>query len=103
MDLKRYFRGPFVAVLVMLLLFFIVFTYANHGSSYSPLDTSKVISLINSGQVKQAQLIDKNQMIQVTTRSGQHYQASWVGNQGQSLALDLSFHKVDYNVQVPTG
>jgi hypothetical protein len=41
MDLKRYFRGPFVAVLVMLLLFFIVFTYANHGSSYSPLDTSR--------------------------------------------------------------
>ena len=35
MDLKRYFRGPFVAVLVMLLLFFIVFTYANRGTSYT--------------------------------------------------------------------
>jgi len=36
MDLKRYFRGPFVAVLVMLLLFFIVFAYANRGVSYTP-------------------------------------------------------------------
>ncbi len=36
MDLKRYFRGPFVAVLVMLLLFFIVFAYANHGDTYTP-------------------------------------------------------------------
>ena len=46
MDLKRYFRGPFVAVLVMLLLFFIVFTYANRGTSYTQVDTSKIVSLI---------------------------------------------------------
>ena len=54
MDLKRYFRGPFVAVLVMLLLFFIVFTYANRGTSYTQVDTSKIVSLINSGQVNEA-------------------------------------------------
>jgi cell division protease FtsH len=102
MDLKRYFRGPFVAVLVMLLLFFIVFTYANHGSSYTPRDTSQVISMINSGQVKSAVLTDKNQTIQITTKSGR-YQADWVGNQGQTIAHDLAFHHVPYNVQVPSG
>src|SRR5215472_14919060 len=103
MDLKRYFRGPFVAVMVMLLLFFIVFTYANHGNSFTPKDTSQIVSLINQGQVKSAKLIDKDQLIQVTTTSGQHYQANWVGNQGQVLATDLQSHGTNYDVSVPTG
>jgi cell division protease FtsH len=103
MDLKRYFRGPFVAVLVMLLLFFIVFTYANHGSSYAARDTSQVISMINSGRVKSAVLIDKNQTIQITTKTGHLYQADWVGNQSQTIVKDLTAHRVEYNVQVPSG
>jgi cell division protease FtsH len=103
MDLKRYFRGPFVAVLVMLLLFFIVFTYANHGSSYTPKDTSQIIALINKGDIKSALLVDKNQTVQVTTTSGQRYEADWVGNQGETLAQLLQNKGVDYNVQVPSG
>ena len=41
MDLKRYFRGPFVAVLVMLLVFFVVYEYASSGTSYTQTDTSR--------------------------------------------------------------
>jgi cell division protease FtsH len=103
MDLKRYFRGPFIAVLVMLLLFFIVFTYANHSTPYTPKDTSQVIKLINDGQVSSAKLTDKDQTIQITTKSGNRYEASWVGNQGQTIALDLQQHNIDYNVTVPSG
>src|SRR5215469_12282367 len=105
MDLKRYFRGPFVAVLVMLLLFFIVFTYANHGNSYQTVHTSQVISDINNGDVTYANLIDKNQTIQITTKSGERLQASWVGNQGQEIAaaLQRQLPKDGYNVEVPSS
>ncbi len=105
MDLKRYFRGPFVAVLVMLLLFFIVFTYANHGNTYTTVHTSRVVSDINAGDVSYANLIDKNQTIQITTKSGDRLQASWVGNQGQVLAgiLQKKLPSGGYNVQVPSG
>jgi cell division protease FtsH len=105
MDLKRYFRGPFVAVLVMLLVFFVVYEYASSGTPYSQADTSKVVSLIETGQVKSALLIDKDQTIEVTTKAGQKYQASWVGNQGQQLASELQSHlpPQGYNVQVPKG
>ena len=58
MDVKRYFRGPFVAVLVVLLLFFFLYRYASSGTSYQQKDTSQVIGLIESGQVKSALLID---------------------------------------------
>ena len=103
MDLKRYFRGPFVAVLVMLLVFFVVYEYASSGSSYTQTDTSKVVSLINQGEVKSALLTDKEQTIQITTKSGQKYQASWVGNQGQQLAdvLQKKQPPQGWNVNVP--
>ncbi len=109
MDLKRYFRGPFVAVLVMLLLFFIVFTYANHGTSYTQKDTSYVVSLIGRGDVKSAVLTDKNQTIQVITNNGAHYQASWVSGQGRFLQQQLQDEyakghlKGGYNIVVPSG
>ncbi len=107
MDLKRYFRGPFVAVLVMLLLFFIVFAYANRGVSYTPTSTSRVVADIYGGHVKSATLIDKNQTIEIVTNSNPslRLQASWVGNQGQQLAAELQKNppKDGYNVQVPSG
>ena len=109
MDLKRYFRGPFIAVLVMLLLFFIVFTYANHGSTYAARDTSYVVSLIEQGKVSNATITDKNQTIQITTAGGQHYQASWVSGQGHTLQQELQQQyklghlKGGYNIVVPSG
>jgi len=70
MDLKRYFRGPFVAVLVVLLLFFFVYKYASSGTAYKQADTSFVISQIQQGKIKSALLIDNQQTIQVTPVSG---------------------------------
>ncbi|MDR0345213.1 MAG: ATP-dependent zinc metalloprotease FtsH [Nocardiopsaceae bacterium] len=105
MDLKRYFRGPLVAALVMVLLFFIVFTIENRGNSYTQKDTSFVVSQIEQHKVKSALLTDKNQTIQITTLNGQRYQASWVGNQGQELAtlMQKAPPKQGYNVNVPSG
>src|SRR5690348_5361791 len=107
MDLKRYFRGPFVAVLVMLLLFFIVFAYANRGVSYTPASTSRVVNDIYQGRVKSATLIDKNQTIEIVTNDNpsQRLQAGWVGNQGQQIAAELQKKPPSggYNVQVPSG
>src|SRR5262249_2687631 len=107
MDLKRYFRGPFVAVLVMLLLFFIVFAYANRGASYTPASTSTVVAAINSDNVQSATLIDKNQTIEIVTKDNpaKRLQANWVGNQGQQIAQQLqkSPPPGGYNVQVPSG
>jgi cell division protease FtsH len=103
MDLKRYFRGPFVAVLVMLLVFFVVYEYASSGNAYTQTDTSRVVSLIENGQVKSALLTDKEQTIQITTKSGQKYEASWVGNEGQQLAqlLQTKSPPQGWNVNVP--
>ena len=86
MDLKRYFRGPFVALLVVIMLFFFVYKYASSSTPYKQANTSQVISMIQAGQVKSAKLIDNQQTIQITPLHGQPLEASWVGNQGTVIA-----------------
>jgi cell division protease FtsH len=109
MDLKRYFRGPFVALLVVVLLFFFVYKYASSGTPYKQADTSEVVHLIQNGQVKSALLIEGQQTIQITPKQGTPLQASWVGNQGTTLANLLQEQSNNgklpqgYNVQVPKG
>ena len=110
MDVKRYFRGPFIAVLVVLLLFFFLYRYASSGTSYKSADTSQVVTMIEKGQVKSALLIDSSQTIQITPKNGsQPLQASWVGNQGQQLANTLQQQAAKgnlpggYTVQAPKG
>jgi cell division protease FtsH len=107
MDLKRYFRWPIVAVLVVLPLFFFLYRYASSGTPYKQADTSQIVSMIEKGQVKSALLIDSSQTIQITPKSGQPLQASWVGNQGQQFPamLQQQYAKGNlpqgYNIQPP--
>jgi cell division protease FtsH len=89
MDLKRYFRGPFLGILVTLFVVVLVFEYASGGSSYKTVPTSKVVWAVEHGEVSSAQLLDKDNTVQITTTSGAKYQTSWVGNQGQVLQADL--------------
>ena len=105
MDLKRYFRGPFVAVLVVLLVFFVVYKYASSGTSYKQADTSHVISLIEQGQVKSALLIDNEQTIQVTTSQGSRCRRPGWGTRARSWpsAAGATPPAQGYNVEVPKG
>jgi cell division protease FtsH len=108
MDLKRYFRGPFLAVLVTLVVVIAVFEYASAGGGYKSVNTSQVVSTINRGEVKTATLVDKNNTIEITTKGGEKLQAAWVGNQGQQLQQELQSQVTkgtlsSYNVQNPSG
>jgi cell division protease FtsH len=85
MDLKRYVLG----IVVLLVVLFLLFQYASGGSGYSAVNTSVVASAIESGNVKSAQFLDKDNMVQITTKNGAKDQAFWVGNQGQALQTEL--------------
>src|SRR6516165_697348 len=93
MELKRFFRAPLLLIAVAVLLLLFVLDYANSGSPYQQVDTSEIVSLINQGQVKSALITDKNQTIQITTKSGTQWQASWVSGQGLQLANELQAQK----------
>jgi cell division protease FtsH len=108
MDVKRYFRGPLLWILLFGLLVALVMWGVNPGGSYEKTDTSKVISAINNNQVKSALVVDKDQRIEITLKdSGKKQQASWVDGQGKDLANLLQTKAQQgqlpggYNVQVP--
>src|ERR1700685_4156082 len=89
MELRRFFRAPLLLVAVAVLLLLFVLDYANSGSSYQQVDTSQIVKLIDQGQVKSALITDKNQTIQITTKSGKQLEANWVSGQGLQLANAL--------------
>ncbi|MEO3785574.1 ATP-dependent zinc metalloprotease FtsH [Actinocorallia sp. B10E7] len=89
MDVKRYFRGPLLWVLLFGVLVALVMWGVNPGQTYEKVDTSTVVSAIQNGQVKSAKIVDKDQVIQITTTAGKHQQASWVGGQGIKLQEQL--------------
>src|SRR5487761_495899 len=107
MELKRYFRGPLLLVLLAVLVITITLGWANSGSTYTTKDTSTVVQLIERGQVSSAVLTDKNQTIQITTKAGQQYQADFITGQGQQLQqlLQQEYDKGNlpkgYDIQIP--
>src|SRR3984885_360040 len=107
MELKRIFRGPLLLVLLAVLVITITLGWANSGSSYQQVDTGRIVTLIQQGQVKSAVLTDKNQTIQVTTNSGQQFEASYISGQGQALQQELQTEfqagklPGNYNVVIP--
>jgi cell division protease FtsH len=101
MELRRFFRAPLLLIAVAVLLLLFVLDYANSGSSYSQVDTSQIVHLIETGQVKSALIVDKNQTIQITTKSGKDLQASWVTGQGLVLQQELQQENVNYNINIP--
>src|SRR5258708_37267482 len=107
MDVKRYFRGPLLWVLLFGLLVALVFWGVNPGQTFEKKDTSTVVQEITSGQGKSAKIIDKDQQLQVTLKGGQRQQASWVDGQGPTLQHQLpaqhdKLAPTCYNVQSPT-
>ncbi|XRQ06541.1 ATP-dependent zinc metalloprotease FtsH [Actinomadura welshii] len=107
MDVKRYFRGPLLWILLFGLLVALLMWGINPGPSYEKVDTSKVVQEINAGQVKSAKIIDKDQRIELTLNNGDHQETSWVGGQGHELQkllqqqADAGKLSGGYDVEVP--
>src|SRR5579875_267208 len=63
MAVKRYFRGPFVAVIVVLRRSCFLDRYANSRPTHKSENTSRVSQLIETGQARSAKLTDTNPTI----------------------------------------
>jgi len=107
MDLKRI-RGWVLAILFVAIILVILYKLVNTGPTYQMVPTSQAIAAIQTGNVRSVTLTDIDQTIQLTTKSGQNWESSWVGGQGTQLANDLQAQvdkgtlKADaYNVKVP--
>ncbi|MFF1920128.1 ATP-dependent zinc metalloprotease FtsH [Streptomyces sp. NPDC058221] len=95
MDVKRYFRGPVMWIVLAVLAVVVLMNVVGSGGGYKTVDTGKVIQAISKNQVEQAKLTTGDDQIlkielkdgqKLSGESGSKFQASYIGNQGVELA-----------------
>ncbi len=91
MDVKRIFRGPVIWVVLVVLAVLAVMNIMSSGSGYKSVDTSQIVSQINSGQVTSATVnTGSSQTVQVVLKDGTKEQATYLNDQqGVNLTNEL--------------
>ncbi|GAA3039807.1 ATP-dependent zinc metalloprotease FtsH [Streptomyces glomeratus] len=96
MDVKRYFRGPVMWIVLAVLAVVVLMQVVGSSGGYKTVDTGQVVAAINENKVQQAKLTTGDeQIIKVSLKDGvkvegsSKIQASYIGNQGVTLANTL--------------
>ncbi|MEW1696632.1 ATP-dependent zinc metalloprotease FtsH [Streptomyces sp. NPDC093249] len=96
MDVKRYFRGPVMWIVLAVLAVVVLMQVVGSSEGYKTVDTGKVVQAIDKNQVKQAKITTGDeQIVKIELVDGQKIdnsskvQASYIGTQGADLADKL--------------
>ncbi|MDQ1670116.1 MAG: cell division protease FtsH, partial [Actinomycetota bacterium] len=68
MDVKRYFRGPFFWVALIIVSVLLITTLSSAAGGFKKVDTSVAITAIEQQQVKEAKIIDRDQRLELTLK-----------------------------------
>jgi cell division protease FtsH len=108
MDVKRYFRGPLFWVVLAILGVFLVSQVASVADGYKKVKTSQAIAAILDGKVASAKIVDRDQRIELTLKSGEKIngsskvRADYVDGQQIQLLDDIKASGLtNYDSQVP--
>ena len=105
MNFKRLTRGPFLYIVLGLLIVLALSSGLRGNGGYKKTDTAAVLAAISEGQVRStdkepAVLLDKEQQVKVTLADGRKLQASFLIDQGREFADAFKANKVAYDVKV---
>src|SRR4051812_44427585 len=105
MNFKRLTRGPFLYIVLGLLLVLALSSGLRGDGGYKKTDTAAVLTAISNGEVKSstkepALLLDKEQQVKVTLKDGKKLQASFLIDQGRQFADAFQKNEVTYDVKV---
>ncbi|XVS64825.1 ATP-dependent zinc metalloprotease FtsH [Actinosynnema sp. CA-299493] len=70
MDRKRLLRNPLLWIVAVLLLFYAFNVLFDDNRGYAPIKTSQALQQIRDGQVKEATIEDKEQLLKLTLNDG---------------------------------
>jgi cell division protease FtsH len=70
MDVKRYFRGPFFWVALVIIGVLLVTSISSAAGGFKKVDTSVAIDAITTNQVAEAKIIDRDQRLELTLKDG---------------------------------
>lgn len=96
MDVKRYFRGPVMWIVLAVLAVVVLMQVVGSSGGYKTVDTGEVVQAIDKNQAEQVKLTTGDeQIIKVDLKNGvkvkgsDKIQASYIGSQGSALAGTL--------------
>lgn len=108
MDVKRYFRGPVMWIVLAVLAVVVLMQVVGSSGGYKTVDTGQVIAAINDNKVESAKLTTGDeQTVKATLKDGvkikgsSKIQASYIGDQGVTIANTLQTKYQDK--QIPDG
>ncbi|ARP70850.1 cell division protein FtsH [Streptomyces pluripotens] len=108
MDVKRYFRGPVMWIVLAVLAVVVLMQVVGSSGGYKTVDTGQVVAAINDNKVESAKLTTGDeQSIKVTLKNGykvdgsSKIQASYIDTQGATIAGTLQDKY--QNKQIPDG
>jgi len=76
MDVKRYFRGPFFWVAIVIIAVLLVTSLSSVAGGFKKVDTDDALRAIQDKQVAEAKLIDRDQRLELTLKEGQQVEDS---------------------------
>ena len=105
MNFKRLTRGPFLYIVLGLLLVLALSSSLQGEGEFKKTDTAAVLTAINEGKVKStakepALLLDKEQEVRITLKDGKKIRASFLIDQGRQFADAFNKNEVLYDVKV---
>ncbi len=111
MDVKRYFRGPFFWVALVIIGVLLVTSISSAAGGFKKVDTAVAIKAIENHQVEKAKIIDRDQRLELTLNSTKvegaggatKIQTDYVGARQREIVnlLNDSNPPVDYTDSVP--
>jgi cell division protease FtsH len=100
-DVRRYFRGPFVWVAIVVLAVLVGAQMLSASGGYKKVNTSEVLADISSDQVASATNIGSDQVIQLVLKNGDKVQSQYVTDNGNYIAQTLRSKGVPFDDQIP--
>ncbi len=108
MNVKRLFRGPIIYIVLAAIAVWIVTSLVTSANGYKQVTTQEGLSLIKSGQVSSATIVDGDQRVDLTLSSsylndGTRVQFYYVAQRGADVvaAIDAANLPKGYNDTVP--
>ncbi|WP_049567149.1 ATP-dependent zinc metalloprotease FtsH [Streptomyces sp. SBT349] len=108
MDVKRYFRGPVMWIVLAVLAVILLMQVFSSSEGFKKVDTGEVVQAISQNQVRSAELTTGDeQTVRIELKNGQEIegsdkvQANYIDGQGEDLARDLQSKFQDG--QIPDG
>jgi cell division protease FtsH len=106
MDVKRFFRGPWLWIVVAVVGVLIALQYLAPNGGYRQINTSQMVQDLRNGSAQSVLFVDGDQEIRATLTNGDKVTASWVQGQQRDL-VNLTEKQVqaghikEFNVEVP--